>query len=665
MDCGMSDCAELLAAAVRYQQAGNLNEAERLYRQVLADDAVNREAYRRLGTVCQAQGRWDEAEANLNQAILLQPDFGPAHNDLGIVFAMQGKLASASESFERAISIIPHSPDAHNNLGIILAMQRQFREAADCFGRAIGLSPLFAEAHFNLGNAYRQQGLHTDAVTHIQRALELRPNYPEALNNLGLALLELGRLDEAINALQRAVQMCPNYGNAHHNLALRDRGYLDGAIGSYREALRLMPGRFETLLALGGALREAKQLHEAIAVLQEALRIQANSAEAHDAMGNVLADLDQNNGAEAEFRESIRLRPELPDAHNNCGNLLSRLGRHREALDAYEKAVRLRPDYAEAHSNRSFVRLLLGDFAGGWSDYEWRWKCKKTAKLPFSDLPMWDGSNLQGGAILLQEEQGLGDTLQFIRYAPLVKTRGGTVILHCQVGLMPLLAACPGIDRLADRSAPPPPAHVRAPLMSLPGILQTDLESIPGGVPYLSAHPQLIESWRDAMGRIPGYRVGIAWQGNPQHPGDRFRSIPLGRFAKLAEVEGISLISLQQGYGAEQIRQLEHPFPLTVLDSEAHSTAGILMDTAAIMFNLDLVITVDTAIAHLAGALGLEAWVPLSTAPDWRWLLGRDDSPWYPTIRLFRQQQLGDWNAVFVRLVEALCEAVRKGTPGR
>jgi hypothetical protein len=230
---------------------------------------------------------------------------------------------------------------------------------------------------------------------------------------------------------------------------------------------------------------------------------------------------------------------------------------------------------------------------------------------------------------------------------------------------MPLLATCPGIDQLADRSAAPPPVDVRAPLMSLPGILRSDLASIPRDVPYLAVPHELVESWRVKMGTIPGYRVGIAWQGNRQHPGDRFRSIPLRRFAPLAAVDGVSLISLQQGYGTEQIGQLEHPFPLTVLDSETNSTAGILMDTAAIMYNLDLVITVDTAIAHLAGALALAAWVPLSTAPDWRWLLGRDDSPWYPTIRLFRQQELGTWDDVFLHLVEALHKDVCKRTPSR
>jgi tetratricopeptide (TPR) repeat protein len=658
----MSNTADLLATAIQHHQAGNLYEAERLYREVLAGDAVNAEAYRRLGTCCQAQGRWPEAEANLNQALIFKPDFGEAHNDLGIVFAVQGKVTPAIECFELAIRYMPLSPDAPNNLGIMLAMQRRFDEAAASFRHALDLRPDFAEAHFNIGNAFREQGLFVDAIVHFERALELRPNYSEAFNNLGLALRESGRTDEAINAMQRAVQLRPDYGKAHHNLALAlmDRGYLTGAIASFRQALHLMPQSFETLLSLGGALREAKQLDESVAVLHEALRLRSDSAEARNTLGNTYVEMDRHAAAEAEFREAIRLRPDLADAHNNFANMLGRLGRHTEALTAYQEAIRLRPEYAEAYTNRSFIQLLLGNFAEGWQGYDWRWKCKKTPAIVATDLPVWDGTPLKGRTILLQEEQGLGDTIQFIRYAPLVKARGGRVILHCQPGLMPLLAGCPGIDLLADKSAPHPPADVRAPLLSLPGIFRTNLGSIPGGVPYLFAQPQMIESWREKLSAISGYRVGIAWQGNPQHPGDRFRSIPLERFGELAKVEGVSLISLQQGYGTEQIAQLSGRFPLAVVDSETNSTAGVFMDTAAIMANLDLVITVDTAVAHLAGALGLSAWIPLSTAPDWRWLLGRNDSPWYPSLRLFRQQQLGRWDDVFVNIVEALRHAVRK-----
>ena len=267
--------------------------------------------------------------------------------------------------------------------------------------------------------------------------------------------------------------------------------------------------------------------------------------------------------------------------------------------------------------------------------------------------PRWDGSDLQGKTILLRAEQGLGDTLHFIRYAALVKQRGGTVVVACQKPLLRLLQTCPGIDRLVVRGTELPPFDVQAPLLSLPGIFQTALTSIPARVPYVFADAGLVEHWRQRLATLPGFKVGIAWQGNPQVSKVQPHFIPLGAFEPLARLPEVQLISLQKGPGAEQLTTLNPAFPVTDLGT-LDEAAGPFMDTAAIVKNLDLVISADTVTAHLAGALGVPTWVALPFFPDWRWLLDREDSPWYPTLRLFRQAETGGWPSVFARMTAAL-----------
>jgi hypothetical protein len=292
----------------------------------------------------------------------------------------------------------------------------------------------------------------------------------------------------------------------------------------------------------------------------------------------------------------------------------------------------------------------MGRFEQGWPGYEWRWKVEEFGALPPLHQPQWDGSPLEGRTILIRTEQGLGDTLQFIRYIPLVHRRGGRVILLSQPPLTRLQACIPGVERLLAHGDPVPEFDVHVPLLSLPGLLGTRLETVPADVPYLEAEPPLVEAWRHRLGSYPGFKVGIVWQGNPKYLQDRARSTCLAQFAPLARVPGVHLFSLQKGPGAEQLTARTEWFPVTDLGSGLADFA----DTAAVLKHLDLVVSVDTSVAHLAGALGLPVWVALPHAADWRWLMGRDDSPWYPTMRLFRQTGPGQWEDVFRRIAEAL-----------
>jgi tetratricopeptide (TPR) repeat protein len=618
-----------------------------------SDDA---DAQNKLGIVLAEQGRLDEAAARFQQALHLQPDYPDAHNNLGIVLEKQDQLDAAMARYQHALRLKPNYPEPHYNLGIVLARLGRLDEAMASYQQALRFKLDYPEAHNNLGTVLAQQGRLDEATASYQQALQLKPDYPEAHNNLGLALARQGRLDEAVASYQQALRLNPNYPDAHSNLgnALHEQGRLDAAVASCQQALRLKPDWAEAHHSLGIVLAKQDQLDAAVASFEQVLRLRPDYPDAHHNLGIVLGNQDQLDAAAVSFQQALQLKPDYPEAHHNLGLALARQGRLDEALACFQQALHLKPEYPEAHWDRGLAWLLMGRFEQGWAGYEWRWKCKEFKPLPPLHSPLWDGSPLDGRTILVHAEQGLGDTFQFIRYAPLVQQRGGRVVLVCQPPLIPLLRRSPGIERLLAQGDALPEYDVHVPLISLPGLLGTTLESVPADVPYLDAEPQLVEAWRHRLGSYSGFKVGIAWQGNPQFRFDRLRSIPLAQFAPLARVPGVHLLSLQKGAGRDQLPVLPARFPVTDLGGQLDETTGAFLDTAAVMKNLDLVITSDTAAAHLAGALGVPVWVALHHVPDWRWLLDREDSPWYPTMRLFRQTQSGQWEDVFERIAAAL-----------
>jgi hypothetical protein len=308
------------------------------------------------------------------------------------------------------------------------------------------------------------------------------------------------------------------------------------------------------------------------------------------------------------------------------------------------------------------ARLLLGDFERAWPDYEWRLQLREQPARR-AQQTLWDGSSLEGRTVLIECEQGLGDTIQFIRYAAVVGAQAGRVVVEAPARMLALLRRVPGIDQLVARGDPTPEFDVHVPLLSLPGILGTRLDTVPADVPYLSADPQLSEPWRRELAGLDGYRVGIAWQGDPKFPDDRFRSVPLACFAPVAEIDGVRLVSLQKGFGTEQIASFAARWPIVDLGPRLDEEGSSFTDTAAVMTTLDLIVTSDSALAHLAGALGAAVWMATPAVPEWRWLLEREDSPWYPTMRLFRQKRRGDWEPVFSRVAEQLQRRMRDPPP--
>jgi len=569
-------------------------------------------------------------------------------------------------------------------------------EAVARFQEALRLEPDFMEAHNNLACAFLQQGKRDEAVAHFRHALRLRPDNADAYSGLGAAFADQGKWDEAVAHFSQALRIRPGFAEAHFNLAnvLKSQGRLEEAVTHCHEALRIRPGFAEAHDSLGNALLGQGRVQEAVAHFQDALRIRPGFAAAHNNLGSALHRQGRFEEALMQFQLALRIQPDLSEAHCNLGNALYCQGRLEEAMTSFQQALRIRPDFPAARKGRAFLWLLRGQFDQGWPEFEWRWAQPGFVQRQFPQ-PLWDSSDLRGRTILLYAEHGLGDTIQFIRYAPLVKQRGGNVIVECQPALVRLLDGVKGIDQLAARGASLPAFDVQAPLLSLPRIFHTSLATIPATVPYLHPDPQLLEHWESPMSdvrcpmsnptlrtsdfRLPtsDFLVGIAWQGDPAYYYDRQRSIPLAQFAPLARVPGVQLISLQKGPGTDQLKQLriadcglplerQETKPLlesairnpqaAILDLSGRldEGTGAFMDTAAVMKNLDLVISSDTAVPHLAGALGVAVWVALPLVPDWRWLLQREDSPWYPTMRLFRQTRDGHWEDVFDRLAEAL-----------
>ncbi|HWY87572.1 MAG TPA: tetratricopeptide repeat protein [Gemmataceae bacterium] len=468
------------------------------------------------------------------------------------------------------------------------------------------------------------------------------------------ALVHQGRLTEAVSLFEQIIRLEPEYAHGHNNLAmvyLLQHRY-DEAFARAERAIELDPQLAEPHATLSAIYLRRNQVEEALASSRRAIRLNPKLPEAyfHEARAHL------KNGQFAEAiavcREVLRFKPDYIDVEYVLGIAALKENRLEDALGSLSALLQKKPRDAQAHVNRALIWLLQGKYEEGWPEYEWRWRGHD-----FVTKPMWDGSPLDNKTIVLHAEQGLGDTLQYIRYAPLVKQRAArpsdvTVTVACQESLHKLLSRCAGIDELVTPKSFAWPADEHALLMSLPAILKTTVATIPAGVPYVFPDPALVDSWRGEIRAAPGLKIGIAWQGSPQHPDDRLRSIPLAEFAPLREVSGIHWFSLQKGPGKDQLANA--PFDLVDLSPRLDETTGAFMDSAAVMMSLDLIITSDTAIPHLAGGLGVPVWVALQAIPDFRWLLERADSPWYPTMRLFRQSRRGDWQGVFERMAREL-----------
>jgi tetratricopeptide (TPR) repeat protein len=532
-----------------------------------------------------------------------------------------GRFREAEALYRQILANAPNHEEASHLLGVLAFQSGHLQPAADLIARAIALNSSVPDYPANLGLVLAAQGKTREAIAMYQRALSLDPDLPETHNNLGNAWKDVQEPGKAVAAYRRALRLRCDYPEAHNNL--------------------------------GNILHETGQIDEAIECYQKAMASRPDYAEAHNNLGNALRSKWKLDEAIAAYARALSLQPDYPDAWNNLGNALYAAARFDEAQTAYERALRLQPDFPLAHWNRALVLLLKGDYRQGWAEWEWRWRSSEFQPYRRSfPQPRWGGESLNGRRILLYAEQGFGDTLHFVRYAPLLAGQGGRVVLQCQPELVRLLRRMPGIERVVSTDELPPDFDVHCPLLSVPGLVNTMPETIPASVPYLSADEAQAEQWRAriaAQARADTkLKVGLSWGGRPlPDPG---RSVPLSALAPLAEVSGVWFISLQKGDAAKEADAPPAGMRL------ANWTQDLLdfSDTAALIANLDLVITIDSAVAHLAGAMGKPVMLMLPFSADWRWMLGRSDSPWYPTMRLFRQTRAGDWSTCINQIAQAL-----------
>ena len=614
---------ESLDLALQHYTAGRLPEANSIYQQILRIDPNQPVALHLLGLIAHQVGKHDTAVDLILKALAIKPDYAEAHNNLGIVFKELGKLDEAAASYHKALAIKPD----------------------------------YAKAHSNLGNALHDLGKLDEAVASYHKALAIKPDYADTHYNLGLALSELGKLEEAVASYHKALAIKPDFAEVHINLCdiFQGLGKLEEAVASGYKALAIKPDYAEAHNNLGNALQDLGKLDEAVASYHKALAIKPDYTKAHYNLGNAYQELGRLNEAVASYHKALAIKPDCAEAHSNLGNALHDLGKLDEAAASYHKALAIKPDYAEAHNNFGHFQLLTGDFQDGWENYSWRWKKKDTALCPRDyKEPFWDGSGLEGKTIFIYPEQGLGDTIHFVRYMTLVAAQGGRVVLEVPAKLETLFRDIDGVESFVVAGNLPPPFDCHAPLLDLPGLLNTTLETIPSQESYLTVASELVEKWADRLGPWEHFRIGIVWAGNPILKTDRDRSMDPSHFLPLTEIPRVSVYSLQFGKDGEA----DKVFGARVTDIGPDLTP--FTEAAAAIMNLDLVVTVDTSLAHLAGALGCPVWTLLPFIPDWRWMLDRDDSPWYPTMRLFRQEKRGEWEGVIERVCRALTDRIER-----
>lgn len=688
----MLTISEAINRGVEFHQRGQLDQAEQLYRQVLAADARQADAWHLLGLIAHVRGdqttaleqitraieldgrqpsfhnhqgevyralaRLDEAEQSCRQALRLKDDFAVAHNTLGLIHNQQGRLTEAEACFRRALEVDPRFALAGSNLAMVLHRQGRLAEAEAACREALENNPRLSPVYQELGRILRGQGRLHEAIDVYRQAVAIDPTSATAACYLGALLQSAGRTAEAVDCYRRALTIDPSFADAHCNLgnALGELGRPDEASESYRRAIQCNPGMAEAHYNLGVLLQGRGQAGAAADSYQAAVRCQPDCAPAYNNLGTIYRLQGKLHEASRCLGKALEFQPDFAEALNNLGNVRSTLGFVTEARVCYQQALRVQPDNAQAQCNLGLLHLAEGNFAAGWPGYESRRGCPEYRDRKF-DQPQWQGEPLAGRRLLIHAEQGLGDTLQFARYVPLAARHGGPVLFEVPRPLIPLMqhSGLAEAAHLVAREDPPPEFDLYVPLLSLPGILGTTLDNIPASDGYLATDPGLIQEWGDRLGQRDGLRVGINWQGNPTFAIDHFRSIPLSRFAALAR-DGVELISLQRAAGSEQLDGIG--FPVRQLGAEFDEPYGAFLKTAALMKNLDLVITSDTATAHLAGGLGVRTWVALMSMPDWRWLLERADCPWYSSLRLFRQRQLGDWTSVFEEIAAALDELI-------
>jgi tetratricopeptide (TPR) repeat protein len=644
------DIDTMFNIGVTLQSLGQMSEALSAYERLLRADPDHLEALTNRGVLLERFQRFEDALACFTAIEARRPDDTRNLVNKASVLQRLGRHDDALSAYDAATRRSPQDADNEISRANLLLSLGRLDEAIECYDRALLYGPVQAQTLFNKGIALQGLGRAEAALEAYEAALELEPGFCEALCNRGNALHELGRLAEAITSYDDALRVRPTFVPALVNRAtvfLRCGRYPD-AVSSCNDALRIDPGDARASGIRGAALHKLGRLDDALDALDRAIERDSRIPENWLNRGNVLQELDRQVDAIASYEEALRVRPDYPEALSGLGVVLKDLGRVDEALAKFDEALRLRPSYPDARNNRAGALLVSGMLKAGFEDLESRWdRSDAPPKTIVSPLPLWDGGDLKGKRILVWDEQGLGDLVQFSRYLPYLVELGADVTFLCRKNMHRLLRSLTTRIRLVDSIDPAEAFAVQSALMSLPRGFQTTLDTIPARIPYLHAEPDLVARWAERIGS-DGFRIGVCWRGNALL--DLQRSIPLACFTPLAAIEGVRLLSLRKEPELHEVEATERKFVIESLGDDFDAGPDSFIDSAAVMATLDLVVTSDTSIAHLAGALGRPVLLALKYAADWRWLRERDDCPWYPTMRLFRQTRNGDWDSVLERI---------------
>ncbi|WP_241021974.1 tetratricopeptide repeat protein [Burkholderia sp. Ac-20353] len=691
MDPENTEALLLLGAAC--DQSGDCIEAERLMARALRSERRYAWAFANYGLVLVKLGRHEAALVPLREALRLDGRHPAAHVSLGNALLGLERHADAQKAYEQALAISPGLAEAWSNRGNALRALGRPADALISFDRALAISQRDFATHTNRGHALRDLGRHDEALRSYRLALVIRPRMPELLSQCGMMLLALGNDAQALTFFNQALEVKPDdvdilykasvaldllhrheellehcdrilsLASDHAGAWLGRANALHGlrrhaeAADAYALALTHDPNLLAALSNQGVALRMLERYADALDSYDGAIEQIGANAQLLMSRGHTLQKLGRYDDALASFAEAAAVEPVDANGWALRGAALQQLWRFDDAIDCYRQMQSLEPTKGAGHHEEAYCRLLIGDFSEGWKKYEYRWVDAVAARSRrHANRPFWSGREpVAGKTILLHSEQGYGDTLQFCRYARLVEARGANVVLEVPPALKELLSSLQGVPQLVAMGEPLPAFDLQCPLLSVPLALGTDLETIPGHTPYLHADLTRVRNWQrrlEGRGASGQLKVGLAWSGNPSHNNDVNRSIALAALAQLYG-QRATFVSLHQ-----QVRER---------DAATFSESGMLhfgadlqdfADTAALIACLDLVISVDTSVVHLAGALGKPVWVLLPRVPDWRWLLKREDSPWYPTARLFRQDKPGDWPAVIERVGQALAQHI-------
>jgi tetratricopeptide (TPR) repeat protein len=638
--------AAFINSAYVLDQLGRFADAANYLTKAIQLEPGNTDALYLQGRICQQLGRTQDAIDHLQRAVALSTTTEAAYLDLCRLLLQLGQKDGAKQALINGTRNCPSSANLHINFARLLQMEGKLVQAVESYEKALVYQPDFVPALGSLCVALLQLGKKNEALECCKRILELEPGNVDAWVNRSALLLEAKRYAEALESSRRGLMLRPNDVNllANQGSALYKLNRPQEAFLSYESALQADSNDVAIWVGCGTALEALNRPEDALAHYEKALSLDPAHAEALRSKASALLRLNQIEAALENCRRSLEMQPENVEALVTQSCILGACNRQSDAIRACEDALRIDPQHAIARFNRAVSWLVLGEFGKGWAEYEWRWKKDEVLSAqPVRQFkqPLWLGAeDLHGKTILLHAEQGLGDTIQFGCYAKLVSARGASVVLEVQKGLKSLMQGVAGVNWVIEQGEALPAFDYHTPLMSLPLAFKTSLETIPAETAYLRSDAAWVEKWKGKLGDKRKPRVGLVWSGNKDHKNDHNRSIPLEMLSRIF-VDDVEFVSLQKEVREQDKRALEQG-PVKHYGEELKD----FMDTAGLVANMDLVISVDTSVAHLVGALGKPLWVLLPYSPDFRWLLDREDSPWYPSARLFRQPKIGDWDSV-------------------